>query len=112
MINAAARNLSVSWFSLLATATAAAASHGGHAGHGTGGGRGEGIADGNINSAADRAASTDATVPAIAVRRLVQSCGILRNAGGGPTLAHADMELQRNTASRGGRSVGHREVGR
>ncbi|CAM9627231.1 unnamed protein product [Ectocarpus fasciculatus] len=109
MVNAAARTLSVSWFSLLATATAAAASHGGHAGHGTGGGRGEGIADGNINSAADRAASSDATVPAIAVRRLVQSCGILRNAGGGPTLAHADMELQRNTASRGGRSVGHRE---
>ncbi|CAM9617927.1 unnamed protein product, partial [Ectocarpus sp. 8 AP-2014] len=109
MINAAARTLSASWFSLLATATSAAATHGGHAGHGTGGGRGEGTADENINSAADRPASTDATVPAIAVRRLVQSCGILRNAGGGPTLAHADMELQRNTASRGGRSVDHRE---
>ncbi|CAM9848642.1 unnamed protein product, partial [Ectocarpus sp. 12 AP-2014] len=109
MINAAARTLSASWFSLLATATSAAATHGGHAGHGTGGGRGEGTADENVNSAADRRASTDATVPAIAVRRLVQSCGILRNAGGGPTLAHADMELQRNTASRGGRSVGHRE---
>ncbi|CBJ26603.1 expressed unknown protein [Ectocarpus siliculosus] len=109
MINAAARTLSASWFSLLATATSAAATHGGHVGHGTGGGRGEGTAVENINSAADRPASTDATVPAIAVRRLVQSCGILRNAGGGPTLAHADMELQRNTASRGGRSVGHRE---
>ncbi|CAM9418160.1 unnamed protein product [Ectocarpus sp. 4 AP-2014] len=109
MINAAARTLSASWFSLLATATSAAATHGGHAGHGTGGSRGEGTADENINSAADRPASTDATVLAITVRRLVQSCGILRNAGGGPTLAHADMELQRNTASRGGRSVGHRE---
>lgn len=93
----------MSWFSLLARATTGVAAHGdhGHDGLGnerTGGGSAEGVA------------SVDSAVPVIAVRRLVQSCGILQGTAGGPTLAHADMELQRNAVGKGGRSIGHREV--
>lgn len=49
-------------------------------------------------------------MPVIAVRRLIQSCGILQGTTGEPTLAHADMELQRNSVGKGSRSIGHREV--
>lgn len=52
--------------------------------------------------------SVDATVPVIAVRRLVQACGIMRSSAGGPTLAHVDMELQRTAVGKG--RLGHREV--
>lgn len=82
----------MSWFSLPVRAATGGAAHGDHGADGGG------------------AASADSTVPVIAVRRLVQSCGILQGTAGGPTLAHADMELQRNAVGKGGRSIGHREV--
>eukprot|EP00752_Nemacystus_decipiens_P016892 g15121.t4 len=102
LTNASARALSVSWFSLLARAATGAAAHGDR-GHG-------GPGNEHAGSGAGRAAApVDSTVPVIAVRRLVQSCGILQGTAGGPTLAHADMELQRNAVGKGGRSIGHRE---
>lgn len=38
----------------------------------------------------------------------MQTCGMLRSTAGGPTLAHVDVELQKNAIGRG--RVGHREV--
>lgn len=96
----------MSWFSLLARATTGAAAHGDHGhGHGLGG-----LGNDHTGGGADVAASIDSAVPVIAVRRLVQSCGILQGTAGGPTLAHADMELQRHAVAKGTRSIGHREV--
>lgn len=108
MTNASARVLSASWFSLLARAPGGAAARGGGHGHGHGH---DGSADEHAGSGAEGAVSIDATVvPVIAVRRLIQSCGILGTTGGAPTLGYADMELQRNAVGKGGRSIGHREV--
>lgn len=101
--NASARVLSASWSSLMTRATTGAATHGAH-GHG-------GPGNGRTGSGADGVTCVDSTVPVIAVRRLVQSCGILQGTAGGPTLAHADMELQRHAVGKGARYIGHREVG-
>ena len=97
----------MSWFSILARATTnGGAAHGGDHGRDSFGNECAGTGSGGDGGAG----SVDATVPVIAVRRLVQSCGILQGTAGGPTLAHADMELQRNAIGKGGRSIGHREV--
>lgn len=120
LINSTARSLSASWFSLLTTvpATVAAARGTSRSGRGGDGGGGDGVADGSGNAnddategAGEKSGDITATVPAIIIRRLCQDCGIVRSNAGGPTLAHADMELQRNALGKGGRSFGHREVG-
>lgn len=104
LTNASARVLSASWFSLLGSANAGTSAHGGH-GHGS-----DGLTDEHTGGGAEGVVSVDATVLGIAVRRFVRSCGILQGTAGAPTLAHADMELQRNAVGKGGRSVGHRGV--
>ncbi|CAM9747581.1 unnamed protein product, partial [Scytosiphon promiscuus] len=119
LINSAARALSASWFWLLTMVPATVAAARGtstHGGHGGDGGRGDGVTEGSGNNnhvggegGGKTSGEFSATVPAIVVRRLFQSCGILRSSAGGPTLAHADMELQRNAVGKGGRSVGHQE---
>ncbi|CAN0293336.1 unnamed protein product, partial [Hapterophycus canaliculatus] len=118
LINSTARALSASWFSLLTTVAATVAAsrgptHGGHGGDGSGShGAAEEPGNSNdIDTAGEGQKSVDvnATVPAIVVRRLFQICGILKSNGGGPTLAHADMELKKNAVGKGKRSVGHRE---
>ncbi len=106
LTSASARALSASWFSLLGRASGTAA-HGGH-GHGK-----DGFADGHAGGGGgggEGVASAGVTVPVIAVRRLLQSCGILQGTAGAPTLAHADMELQRSSVGKRGRSIGHSEV--
>lgn len=114
LTNGVARALTASWFSVLGRAmgTSTAASVGRHddpsvrrhAGKGSGDGR-------DANGAAGVAVGkpeVDSTVPGVAVRRLAQACGLLRSGGGGPTLAHVDMELRRNAVGKG--RLGHREV--
>ncbi|CAM9931532.1 unnamed protein product, partial [Laminaria digitata] len=85
LINGSARVLSSSWFFLLT--------------------RGEGVTTPPTTAASGGEAGSDATtttVPVGAVRRLARSCGIIRSsAGGGPTLAQADVQLRRNAVGKG-----------
>lgn len=97
LVDGSARVLSASWLSIVWRTTAKSPA--------TGGGGG----GGGFSSDAQHAdVSVDATVPVIVVRRLMQTCGMLRSGAGGPTLAHVDMEIQLNTVGKG--RLGHREV--
>lgn len=103
LINGSAHVLSSSWFFLLSreASTPTTSSRGGA------GGSGGGVAGDALHP---RGVSRDgtATVPIVVVRRLAQTCGIVRSSEGGPTPAHADAQLRRNAVGKG--RLGYREV--
>lgn len=101
LINGSAQVLSSSWFFLLSgEATAPAAASGGAVGRGG--------ATGDVLRTAGVSSEATATVSIVAVRRLAHTCGVIRSGAGGPTLAHADMQLRRNAVGKG--RLGYREV--
>ena len=103
LINGSAHALSSSWLFLLSgEATTPTAASGVEAVSGSA------IGDVLYTPAARVSSDATRTVPIVAVRRLAHTCGIVRSSAGGPTLAHVDMQLRRNTIGKG--RLGYREV--